>query len=44
MIIYIIACVLIVLFQIFIIPIIFKVHKTSNRVLSLFGGIPKPEI
>ena len=26
------------------IPIVFKVHRTNNQVLSLFGGIPINEI
>ena len=26
------------------IPIVFQVHKTNNRVMSLFGIIPIPEI
>ena len=35
---------LIVLSQGILIPIVFTVHKTNNKVLSLFGGIPIHEI
>jgi hypothetical protein len=30
--------------QFILIPIVFNVHKTNNRVLSLFGIIPTSEI
>jgi hypothetical protein len=30
--------------QIILIPIVFSVHRTNNKVLSLFGNIPTIEI
>ena len=30
--------------QIILVPIVFSVHKTNNKVLSLFGYIPPAEI
>lgn len=38
------AVVFICITQVFLIPIVFTVHKTNNKVLSLFGIIPSPEI
>ena len=44
LIILVISILLINLSQGILIPIVFKVHKTNNQVLSLFGGIPIHEI
>jgi uncharacterized membrane protein len=40
----IIACCILFLSQFILIPIVFSVHRTNNKVLSLFGFIPTPEI
>ena len=44
MVILIVSIIVINLFQAVLIPIVFKVYKTNNKVLSLFGGIPVLEI
>ena len=43
-IIMIVACILLVISQFILVPIVFSVHKTNNKVLSLFGYIPTLEI
>lgn len=35
---------MVILAIIVLIPIVFSVHKTNNKVLSLFGEIPKTQI
>ena len=40
----ILAIVFLVISQLILIPIVFQVIKTNNRVLSLFGFIPSSEI
>lgn len=40
----IVGLVLLVISELILIPIVFSVHKTNNRVLSLFGYIPSNEI
>lgn len=44
MIIMIVGIVVLFLSQLLLIPIVFNVHRTNNRVLSLFGIIPLEEI
>ena len=39
-----IAVFFLVISQVILIPIVFQVHKTNNRVMSLFGIIPIAEI
>lgn len=39
-----VAMAFLVVSQIILIPIVFQVHKTNNRVMSLFGIIPIAEI
>ena len=40
----ILGVVAILLLTVFLLPIVFSVHKTNNKVLSLFGNIQYPEI
>jgi hypothetical protein len=40
----ILSVVAILILTIFLVPIVFSVHKTNNKVLSLFGNIHFPEI
>lgn len=40
----ILGIIFLIISQIVLIPIVFNVHKTNNRVLSLFGIIPTTEI
>ena len=44
LIIMIVGIVILVISEMILIPIVFSVHKTNNRVLSLFGYIPEDEI
>lgn len=40
----ILGIIFLVISQVFLIPIVFSVNKTNNKVLSLFGIIPEQEI
>jgi hypothetical protein len=40
----ILGVVVILILTVFLVPIVFSVHKTNNKVLSLFGNIHFPEI
>ena len=44
LVIMIVGIVILVISELILIPIVFSVHKTNNRVLSLFGYIPEDEI
>jgi hypothetical protein len=39
-----VALFFLIMSQVVLIPIVFQVHKTNNRVMSLFGIIPIAEI